>query len=159
MKKKSEERRQPPLLKVHVAEPDTRALITQIRCQIDRDVQFSTESLESYFFSAWRPEAYDALLVAAAVEFADKSLRRPAHYWRRAFSLRVPVHDVERWQQPSVSEALRDAHTYLTGDSWEITFYGRRHEESRPRQSFFELPSNAQAVIPFSNGLDWGLYI
>ena len=154
MKKKSEERRQPPLLKVHVAEPGTRALITPIRCQIDRDVQFSTESLESYFFSAWRPEAYDALLVAAAVEFADKSLRRPAHYWRRAFSLRVPVHDVERWQQPSVSEALRDALTYLTGDSWEVTFYGRRHEESRPRQSFFELPSNAQAVIPFSNGLD-----
>lgn len=154
MKNKPDELRQPPALEVHVAEPGTRALAAALRCQIGREVQFSTDSLESYFFSAWRPEAYDAMLVAAAVEFADKSLRRPAYYWRREFKLRVPVHDVERWQQPSVSSALHEALEYLTGDSWEIAFYGRRKDEGQPRQSSFELPSNAQAVIPFSNGLD-----
>jgi hypothetical protein len=151
---KIDERREPSALEVHVAERGTRALSPSLRCQIGREVQFSTESLQSYFFSAWRPEAYDALLVAAAVEFADKSLRRPARYWRRAFCLRVPVHDVERWQQPSVAGPLREALEYLTGDSWEIVFYGRRHEESQPQQFSFEIPSNAQAVIPFSNGLD-----
>lgn len=154
MKNESEDRRQPPGLEVHVAERGSRALASPLRCEIGREVEFSTESLESYFFSAWKPEAYDALLVAAAVEFADKSLHRPAHYWRRAFSLRVPVHDVERWQQCSVSGSLREALEYLTGDSWEFTFYGRRRAENQPRQSSFELPSNAQAVIPFSNGLD-----
>lgn len=151
---KTDERRQPPALEVHVAERGTRALSAPLRCQIGREVEFSTESLQSYFFSAWRPEAYDAMLVAAAVEFADKSLRRPAHYWRRAFCLRVPVHDVERWQQPSIAGALREALEYLTGDSWEFDFYGRRHKESQPQQFSFEIPSNAQAVIPFSNGLD-----
>jgi hypothetical protein len=154
MKDQSVERREVPVLAVHVAEPGTRSVASRLRCQIEREVAFSTESLESYFFSAWKPEAYDALLVAAAVEFADKSLRRPAHYWRRSFDLRIPVHDVERWQQPPVVEALRGALEHLTGDSWEIAFYGRRREEDRPRQSSFELSSNAQAVIPFSNGLD-----
>lgn len=153
MKNKADGRRLPEL-EVHVAEPGTRARAVPLRCQIGREVEFSTESLESYFFSAWRPEAYDALLVAAAVEFADKSVRRPSSNWRRAFSLRVPVHDVERWQQPSISSSLREALEYLTGDSWDISFYPRRREESQPRQSSFELSPDAQAVIPFSNGLD-----
>ncbi|MEX2048512.1 MAG: 7-cyano-7-deazaguanine synthase [Gemmatimonadota bacterium] len=43
---------------------------------------------------------------------------------------------------------------HLTGDVWDLVFVGRRSEVDRPRQSSFELSSNAQAVIPFSNGLD-----
>lgn len=154
IKKQSDERRETPALDIHVVEPGIRTGKAALRCQIEREVEFSTESLESYFFSAWRPEAYDALLVAAAVEFADKSLHRPEYYWRRGFSLRVPVHDVDRWQHASVSGALRDALEFLTGDSWEINFYGRHRAQRQPQQSTFELPSNAQAVIPFSNGLD-----
>jgi 7-cyano-7-deazaguanine synthase in queuosine biosynthesis len=154
MKNKSGERRQAPVLQVHVAEPGTRAAAGRVRCQIGRDVEFSTESLESYFFSMWKPAAYDALLVAAAVEFADRSLRRPAYYWRRSFNLRAPVHDVERWQQPAVAGALSEALEFLTGDSWEISFYARRRPVDRPAQSSFDLPANAEAVIPFSNGLD-----
>lgn len=148
------ERRAAPALDIHVVESGVRTRKSALRCQIGHEVEFSTESLESYFFSAWRPEAYDALLVAAAVEFADKSLHRPEYYWRRDFSLRVPVHDVDRWQRASVSGALRDALEYLTGDSWDIEFYGRHRVQSQPQQSTFELSSNAQAVIPFSSGLD-----
>lgn len=154
MRLKKSAERVPPVLDVHVAEPGARAAGDRAHCQIGREVTFTTESLESYFFSAWKPEAYDALLVAAAVEFADRSLRRPAYSWRRAFRLRVPVHDVARWRQPPVVGALRDALEHLTGDSWEISFHGRRNKESQPRQSSFELSSNAQAVIPFSDGLD-----
>lgn len=154
MKNRSVARRVAPVLKVHVVEAGARAAASSLRCEIGSELEFSTESLASYFFSEWKPEAWDALLIAAAVEFADKSLRRPAYQWRRAFSLRVPVHDVERWQQPAVAVALREALEYLTGDTWEISFYGRRLEEKRPAQSLFELPSNVEAVIPFSNGLD-----
>jgi 7-cyano-7-deazaguanine synthase in queuosine biosynthesis len=154
MKKEMKERREPPALDIHVAETSVRTGRADLRCQIGREVEFSTESLESYFFSKWRPEAYDALLVAAAVEFADKSLHRPEYYWRRAFSLRVPVHDVDHWQQAKVSGALREALEYLTGDSWNIRFYGRHRPQDRPQQTTFELSSNAEAVIPFSNGLD-----
>lgn len=143
-----------PVLEVHVIEAGGRPAAGYTPCRIGSEVRFTTDSLESYFFSSWKPEAYDALLVAAAVEFADKSLRRPAHRWGRAFGLRVPVHDLDRWRDPAVAGALREALEHLTGDSWEVVFYGRRSKVPRPRQSSFELSSNAQAVIPFSNGLD-----
>lgn len=154
MQTNSSKGRSSQVLAIHVAEPNAREIGGYVRCEIGRDLQFSTESLESYFFSSWKPEAYDAFLVTAAVEFADRNFRRPAYYWRRNFRLRVPVHDVERWQQPSVSDTLRDALEFLTGDSWLISFYGRRREADRPRQSSFELSPNVLAVIPFSNGLD-----
>ena len=145
---------QHPSLRVHVAEPGARPVKGAVHCEIDRNLKFSTESLESYFFAEWKEEAYDALLLAAAVEFADKSRRRSSIDWRRSIALRVPVHDVERWQQPAVREALRDALEHLTGDSWDITFYGRKHCASKPRQSPLELPASVEAVLPFSNGLD-----
>ena len=55
----------PPRLAVHVAEPGTRTRRGAVRCEINKNVSFSTESLESYFFARWEPMAYDALLVAA----------------------------------------------------------------------------------------------
>ena len=143
-----------PSIYVHVAEQGARTVNGAVRCEIDRDLTFSTESLESYFFAEWKEEAYDALLLAAAVEFADKSRRRSSICWRRLIDLRLPVHDVERWQQAAVSEALTDALEYLTGDSWEITFYGRKRRASKPKQSSLELPPSVEAVIPFSDGLD-----
>ena len=145
---------QHPSIHVHVAEPGAPAVRGAVRCEIDRNLKFSTESLESYFFAEWRIEAYDALVLAAAVEFADKSRRRSSIDWPRSIALRVPVHDVERWQQTAVSEALRDALQHVTGDSWDITFYGRKHRANKPRQSPLELPASVEAVLPFSNGLD-----
>lgn len=139
---------------VHVAEPGAREVKDFVRCEIDRNIDFSTDSLASYFFAQWRPEAYDALLVAAAVEFADRSRRRSTMRWDRDVRLRIPVHDVDLWRQASVSEALKDALDYLTGDSWAISFYARKRKAVRPEQSSFELPIDVEAVIPFSNGLD-----
>lgn len=141
-------------ISVHESEHGDRTPEGAVRCELDRDLWFSTESLESYFFAEWREEAYDALLVAAAVEFADRTRRRPVHEWHRSILLRVPVHEVERWRQPAVSEPLKEALDYLTGDSWEITFYRRRHSAEKPRQFLLELPTGVTAVIPFSNGLD-----
>ncbi|MFN7959856.1 MAG: ATPase [Thermoanaerobaculia bacterium] len=141
-------------ISVHVAEHDDHTPLGAVRCEIDRDLRFSTESLESYFFSQWREEAYDALLLAAAVEFADRSCHRPVFGWRRSVQLRIPVHDIERWRAPAVSEPLKAVLDYLTGDSWEITFCQRNHIAQKPRQSSLALPPGVAAVIPFSNGLD-----
>src|SRR4051812_425751 len=101
---------------IHVAERGTRSPRGALRCEIGAQVTFSTESLESYFFAAWEPVAYDALLVAAAVEFADRTERRAAYIWERCFEVHVPVHDVARWQARNVSDALHDALSFLTGD-------------------------------------------
>ena len=139
---------------IHVAERGASSPRGALRCEIGAQVAFSTESLESYFFAAWEPVAYDALLVAAAVEFADRTERRGAHMWERRFDLHVPVHDVARWQARAVSDALHDVLSFLTGDRWRIHFYPRRNAEPPAQQRLFSLPSGAEAVIPFSNGLD-----
>lgn len=141
-------------ISVHVAERGEHTRDGAVRCEVDQDLTFSTQALESYFFAEWREEAYDALLVAAAVEFTDRARRRPAYGWSRSIQLRLPVHDIERWRHPAVSESLKAALDHLTGDSWEIIFYQRRFRAEKPRQSSLDLPAEVTAVIPFSNGLD-----
>lgn len=143
-----------PEVSVHVAESAARHKSGMVRCEIGREVNFSPDRLSSYFLSSWKPEVFDALLVAAGVEFADRTLRRATHSWARSIRLHVPVHDVSRWEHPSVANSLRDALEYLTGDSWELSFYPRKRAATMPSQTSLELPVDVQAVIPFSNGLD-----
>lgn len=143
-----------PCLAIHVTEPGVRTRKGSLSCQIGKHVEFSTASLESYFFAKWEPVAYDALLVAAAVEFGDKTQRRPAYTWQREFELRIPVDDPDRWNDRRVADALHDVLRFLTGDVWRIEFYGRRQPIAQPRQGQLSLPAGVDAVIPFSNGLD-----
>src|SRR4051794_32014243 len=105
-----------PSVAIYVAEPGARAPRGALRCEIGENVKFSTDSLESYFFAVWEPVAWDALLVAAAVEFADRTQRRSAYRWQRHIGLHVPVHDVERWSDRRVADSLHDALNFLTGD-------------------------------------------
>lgn len=143
-----------PSIRVHVTEAGARTLKAWSPCVIDENLVFSIESLESYFFAQWEPAVYDALLVAAAVEFCDKTQRRPALGWGREIELRVPVHEPDRWNQKDVEEALHHALDFLTGDRWHVSFYARHQPLSRPRQGMFTIPANVSAVIPFSDGLD-----
>jgi hypothetical protein len=144
----------PDAIAIQVAERGVLTTRGYLRCEIGSDLQFSTDSLESYFFARWEPAAYDALLVAAAVEFADITHKRPAHAWARSFNLRVPVHDPARWSSPSVSAALQETLAFLTGDHWTVTFYARKDQEPSPRQGLLALGTCVEAVIPYSNGLD-----
>jgi 7-cyano-7-deazaguanine synthase in queuosine biosynthesis len=143
-----------PHIAIHVAERGTRTLPRSLRCEIGQNVRFSTEGLESYFFARWEPAAYDALLVAAAVEFADITQRRSAYKWGREFELRIPVHDPDRWNDPRLSTPLHDVLSFLTGDRWTIRFHARKKPELSPQQSVLTLGTGVKAVIPFSNGLD-----
>lgn len=143
-----------PSVSIHVAEGGVRPPRGWRKCEIGRNVRFSTESLESYFFARWEPVAYDALLVAAAVEFADITQKRAAYCWQREFTVRVPVHDPSRWSDPRVASALHDVLGFLTGDRWDIHFYSRKRPEPSPQQKHLTLQADIDAVIPFSNGLD-----
>ena len=143
-----------PRLMVHVAEPGGRTRRGSLRCEIGKNIEFSTESLESYFFAHWEPVAYDALLVAAAVEFGDRTQRRSAYNWQREIALAVPVHEPERWNDVRVLETLHDALEFLTGDRWRIEFHKRKQLAPQPQQGLLSLQSGVDAVIPFSNGLD-----
>lgn len=125
-----------------------------MRCQVGRNVQFSTERLETYCIAKWEPVAYDAMLVAAAVEFADKVQRRPQMSWQRGLQLVIPVHDPRHWNSKPVSDALHEVLNFLTGDRWNIEFCRRKKSVSAPPQGQFNLPADLNAVIPFSDGLD-----
>jgi 7-cyano-7-deazaguanine synthase in queuosine biosynthesis len=143
-----------PPIRVDVVEAGTRTRTSSLPCVIDQNLKFSTESLESYFFAQWNTVVYDGLLVAAAVEYCDRTQRRPALGWGREIELRVPVHDPDHWRQKNVTETLHQTLDFLTGDRWQISFYPRKQPLSPPRQGQFRLSGNASAVIPFSDGLD-----
>jgi 7-cyano-7-deazaguanine synthase in queuosine biosynthesis len=143
-----------PSIRVDVTEPEVGLRRGWRRCQIGGNVRFTTARLESYFFARWDPIVYDALLVAAAVEFCDRSQRRHARQWARDIELRIPVHDPDRWNDGRVASALHDTLDFLTGDRWRIEFCARRQRVSPPRQGRFDLPGGSNAVIPFSDGLD-----
>jgi hypothetical protein len=143
-----------PAIRVDVVEPGVRAKSGWLRCEVDRNIEFSTLRLETYCFAEWKPVVYDALLVAAAVEFADRTQHRPALKWEREIELQIPVHDPGRWNKSGVKDALHNVLNFLTGDRWGISFCERRQPLNPPRQGRFSLPEGLSAVLPFSDGLD-----
>ena len=143
-----------PPVRVDVIERGQPARRERIPCEIDGDLKFSTEHLESYCLAQWEPVIFDALVVAAAVEFCDRLQRRNSQHWGRAFEVCIPVHDPDRWKAVPVSASLQDALEFLTGDRWALCFVARNAPAHVPRQFPFDLPSDARAVIPFSEGLD-----
>jgi 7-cyano-7-deazaguanine synthase in queuosine biosynthesis len=143
-----------PAIRIHVTEPGQNTRRGWVRCEVGKNVEFSTARLESYCIAKWDPTVYDALLVAAAAEFGDRIQRRPSLSWQRDIELIIPVHAPARWREKPVSESLHDALNFLTGDRWQIGFCERRQDLTPPQQGQFNLPAELTAVIPFSDGLD-----
>ena len=144
-----------PIARINVFEAGGSSRRNWKNCEIDKHIRFSADPLASYFFAKWDPIVFDALLVAAAVEFSDRVKRRPKLAWGRNFELRIPVHDPEIWNAAHVNGALHDALDFLTGDSWHLTFVSRKKDHPRPVQGQFALPAQgAEAVIAFSEGMD-----
>lgn len=141
-------------LRVDVIENGCRPKAGWRGCTIGEHIQFSTESLESYFFASWRPVIYDALLLAATIEFCDKLRKRPTMGWRRQFEIRLPVHEPDRWNANDVRESLTSTLAFLTGDCWDIHFVARKQNEVPVRQGRLQLPNGKHAVIAFSDGMD-----
>lgn len=139
---------------VDAIEPDVIARAGARVAALGREIQLSTTGLETYFFSDWRPELFDLLVVAAAVEFCDVTTRRPMHGWSRRFSLRVAVHDPSLWSTPAIREPLESAVAFLTGDEWDFDFIKRASEAPRPRTRSLPLSPAVTRIMPYSNGLD-----
>lgn len=143
-----------PFLRVEAHERGVRPRSGWLSCKIGENVKFSTDELASYCFASWEPVVFDALLVAAVVEFCDRSQRRAIHHWAREFHVRIPVHEPRRWENAEVHRALHESLAFLTGDRWLIEFVPRKQAHPSPMQSSFVLPGGSRAVIPFSEGLD-----
>jgi 7-cyano-7-deazaguanine synthase in queuosine biosynthesis len=143
-----------PVMRVAVVEKGQRAPANWLACIIGTNLDFSTERLESYCLASWKPVIFDALVVAAAVEFCDRIQKRPALGWGRDFSLTIPVHDVTHWNSKPVRAALVDALEFLTGDKWNIEFKPRRKPQDISQQAYLPIPAGITTIIPFSDGID-----
>ncbi|WP_374308970.1 7-cyano-7-deazaguanine synthase [Methylocella sp.] len=121
---------------------------------LGRDLKFSTAALESYAFARWEPLIYDVMMLAASVEYADRSTRRPSLGWTRTLTLRLPVHAPQRWGASDVTDSLHEALRFLTGDMWTIEFVQRRDDAPSPTQESLQLPVKTRAVIAYSEGMD-----
>lgn len=133
---------------VSVSEPDRRVF------SIQRNIRVSTAALETYAFADYEPLVFDAMVVAAAIEYADRVVRRPQLSWSRRFALRIPVHDPDRWNVPDVLEALTDAVEFLTGDYWTFGFVRSTLPPPTLGPERLPLAPETQAVLAYSDGLD-----
>lgn len=110
--------------------------------------EFSTTALESYAFALWEPVIYDAMVVAASVEYADRTFARPKLGWGRAFTVRIPVLEPKRWLDSAVYSALKDAVSFLTGDDWTSNSYRGRARRPVRRRTVFTSTSRLTPLWP-----------
>ena len=143
-----------PKMKVAVCEPGGSPQDGWLECELNRNIRFSTAALQSYAFSRWEPVIFDAMLVAASVEFTDLSCRRPSLGWPRRLSIRIPVDDPDRWEAPAVKDGLRDAIEFVTGDHWSIRFFKRTEGLENSEGDRFPLFPPSKAVLAYSEGMD-----
>jgi 7-cyano-7-deazaguanine synthase in queuosine biosynthesis len=139
---------------IDVVEAGRRPRKGRIAFDLGRDLEFSTDALRSYAFASWEPVIYDAMVLAAAIEFSDRVIKRPSRGWARRIALRLPVHDPARWNDPAVSNSLHEALGFLTGDFWTIEFVKRSKTVPAPMQECLPFPRPTEAVIAYSDGMD-----
>ena len=140
-----------PIHRVDVVESNVPEIDGWIRCEIGENLIVDSASIQSYCLAKWDSCVYDALVLAAAVQYCDLTKRRSSRIWGRDFLL---SHDPARWNSNAVSKSLHAALRLLTGDNWQILFTLRRDQFQPPLQSNFCIPSSSGVVIPFSDGLD-----
>lgn len=121
---------------------------------LGKSITLSIEGLKDFFFADWDPELVDLMIIAAAVEYCDLSVRRPAWGWARAFDLRVAVHDEALWNKPSVRQALEETLAFLTGDRWELSFIRREQDVVKVGPRKLDLSTPDKIIMPYSDGLD-----
>jgi hypothetical protein len=121
---------------------------------LGKSITLSIEGLKDFFFADWHPELVDLMIIAAAVEYCDLSVRRPAWGWARAFDLRLAVHEDALWDKPAVRQALEEALAFLTGDRWELSFIRRRNDVVKVGPRKLDLSTPDKIIMPYSDGLD-----
>jgi 7-cyano-7-deazaguanine synthase in queuosine biosynthesis len=143
-----------PTYRIQVIEPGSPAQRGWEQCVIGRDIEISPETLEAYCLSGWDPVIFDALMIAGAVEYCDRSKLRPSGGWGRQFQISVAVHDPKRWSKPAVVQALQRALQTVMGDRFNFIFVPRKKAIAKPVQTRLDFGDTANAVMPFSDGLD-----
>lgn len=111
------------------------------------------------------PRILDLLEIASYVFAADRRIFRGPkdaveyHAWSRVIDFHIRVRDHKFWTQPTVTRALSDALTFMTGDA-EYTFHFEPGHSTPPTGLFdrsgfsLDLGGTGVVVTLFSGGLD-----
>lgn len=143
-----------PSFRVDLLYPGEKAREGATPCIIGRDIKFDSDAMQSFVPNVWQSVIYDAMMVIAGVEICDHSRVRSTIDWARNLTMCIPVHEPERWNDPSVKNSLLRALRFLTGDNWKIEFRYTPEPQSGPAQQSLDLPHAANMIIPYSDGLD-----
>jgi hypothetical protein len=119
------------------------------------DAWIDSARLADFLFAPLTEPAFDLLMVAGVVAWADRFVRRRvSERWDRDIHLVVPVHDKAFWDRPQVSLALSDALAFITGDRWSFEFTARRSKDQNLKQRPLDFRPDSSVVLPYSDGLD-----
>lgn len=128
---------------------------TAVPCVIGGDLVIKPDALGDYCLKELPPRVDDLFLIAGAVAFADKAVRRRTlQGWARRFHLVVPTLEPDFWVQRRVSTALSGVLRLLTGDAWRFEFTRRRSPLVPRPQVALPFGDRPALVMPFSDGLD-----
>ena len=143
-----------PERSIFVSHRPRRIAADSIPCLIGQHIRFEPDVLQSYFTRSWEPIIYDSLVLAAVVEFCDRTKTRPSMDWARRFKVSLPVHEPDRWNDLTLQATLNRALECLTGDRWEFTFRPIHRVINARLQEWLQFDADVEVVIPFSDGLD-----
>lgn len=124
-------------------------------CLLGADIVILYDELRNLCLRHLEARDLDLLVVAAAVAYADRNVKRYEKSWSRIMHLTIPVHEKDRWANPTVSSALSNTLGYLTGDIWNFSFIQRKKSDPNVGQLFLEkLIQGEFVLVPYSGGLD-----
>ncbi len=119
-----------------------------------QQISIKPQILQDYCASILSPVEEDLVIVAGAVAFADRILRRRrASGWRRDLELSIAVNEPDFWNSSEVLKALVEALCFVSGDNWGFNFVSGAKRLCLP-QSSLDFTSGPYIVLPFSDGLD-----
>ncbi|MDV4153852.1 MULTISPECIES: 7-cyano-7-deazaguanine synthase [Rhizobium] len=122
--------------------------------EIGKHIQFIPDILDTFDVKGFAAKHYDLMVLAAAIEFADRRWRRPTS-WLRNLHVTIPVIDYASWSRLEVQSTLRSAMNFLTGDNWRFTFVKATNGSPIGSRQIPLLFDQAKTfAIAYSNGLD-----
>ena len=118
------------------------------------DMSFDTEDVRKCACAPGEPIVCDMMALSTVVEFADRTVPRRLHNWRRKFKVRIPMFREKKWASKQVVRSLSETLNLLTGDSWCFSFIPRKEKHRLPSTSYLDLNPPTSTVLAFSDGLD-----
>ena len=124
--------------------------------RIGEEITFDINVLKCLGPDRWKPVHQDLLTLTAAVEYADRRLRRGIYGSSRTFHITLPVVAPHAWRELEVQKRLSAALKKITGDIWNFSFVEGDVSSHCEPQECLSLSSTARCkhVMPYSDGLD-----